>query len=160
MHYYLRKSINVLITLCMIGAAGTSSISAKMRKFRENKLWRDKGPACQEARGSIIHLKSLTDEEYEAALRNKLIEEALEVKGAKTEEELIRELADMYEVIDTLIAFHGLQKETVLSVQESKRDRRGGLVERKFVTIAEHPEGSYNEKYCLSDPEKHPEVID
>ncbi len=132
----------------------------KMRKFKENKLWRDKGPERMEARGSIIHLKSLTDEEYEKALRVKLLEEAHEVKDAKTEEELISELADIYEVVDTLMAFHGLHLETILSAQTSKRDIRGGLIERKFVTIAEHPEGSYNESYCLADPEKHPEIVE
>lgn len=132
----------------------------KMRKFRENKLWRDKGPERMEARGSIVHLKPLTDEEYEIELRLKLLEEAQEVRDAKSEEELISELADVYEIIDTLMAFHGLHKETVLSAQTSKRDVRGGYVERKFVTIAEHPEGSYNESYCLADPKKHPEVVE
>ncbi len=113
-----------------------------------------------EALGSIIHLKPLTDVEYENALRLKLLEEAHEVKDAKSAEELISELADVYEVMDTLMTYHGLHKETIVSAQTSKRNVRGGLVERKFVTVAEHPEGSYNETYCLKDPLKHPEVID
>lgn len=39
-------------------------------------------------------------------------------------------------------------------------EKRGSFQERKFVTIAEHKLGSFGEKYCLSDLEKYPEVID
>ncbi len=130
----------------------------KMRKFLQNKLWRDKMPQKLEATGSTIHIKKLTDAEFDNELRIKLLEEADEVQTAQSKDELIGELADIYEVIDTICTLHGINKEAILSVQTQKRTDRGGFMERKYVTIAEHPEGSYGVEYCLAQPEKYPEI--
>jgi hypothetical protein len=46
----------------------------------------------------------------------------------------------------------------IVLVQNKKRNERGGFDERKFVTNAEHPEGSFGEQYCLKNPEKYPEI--
>jgi predicted house-cleaning noncanonical NTP pyrophosphatase (MazG superfamily) len=132
----------------------------KMRKFLQNKLWRDKAPGMMEAIGSIVHIKDLTDAEYDIELRTKLLEEAAEVQAAKSQEEIMNELADVYEVVDSLIKLHNLDKEAISVIQTQKRERRGGFEQRKFVTIAEHPEGGYGEAYCLADPLKYPEVIE
>ncbi len=130
----------------------------KMRKFLQNKLWRDKAPQMMEARGSIMHIKKLTDAEFDQELRAKLLEEAAEVQAAHSKEELIGELADVHEVIDTLCAFHGISTEEIQTIQTKKRDDRGGFIERKYVTIAEHPEGSSGVEYCLAQPDKYPEI--
>lgn len=130
----------------------------KMRKFRQEKLWRDKAPELMEGMGSIIHLKKLTDDQYDIALRLKLIEEAGEVKSVQSIKELKKEMADLYEVLDALMMLHNINKDDVLAIQAKKRTERGGFFERKFVTIAEHPEGGYGEKYCLADPDKYSEI--
>jgi hypothetical protein len=44
--------------------------------------------------------------------------------------------------------------------QNKKASRERGIQGRKFVTVAEHPSGSFGEKYCLNDPEKYPEIIE
>ncbi|MGE0206687.1 MAG: hypothetical protein AB7R69_02445 [Candidatus Babeliales bacterium] len=129
-----------------------------MRKFIQNKLWRDKAPALMEQMGSIIHCTLLDDKEYDKQLREKLIEEIQEVVAAKNQKELTEELADIFEVIDALCALHGINKSEILKAQEEKKQKRGGFYERKFVTIAEHPEGSFGERYCLAQPEKYPVV--
>ena len=109
--------------------------------------------------GSVVHLVPLNDTEYDQQLRIKLLEETEEVCAAQSHKQLIEELADLYEVIDALCLLHKIDKETVRIVQSKKRDERGGFYERAFVTIAEHPAGSYGEHYCRAQPNKYPEVI-
>lgn len=131
-----------------------------MRKFIQNKLWRDKAPELMEQMGSVIHCKNLNNADYDKELRKKLIEEIQEVTNAKNQQEFLEELADIFEVIDALCALHQINKNDILAVQKKKKQQRGGFYERKFVTIAEHAEGSFGEKYCLAQPEKYPEVVE
>lgn len=130
----------------------------KMRRFKQNKLWRDSLPAMMKKHGSVIHIKQLNDQEFDNELRLKLLEEAEEVKTAQSDKMLIEELADLYEVIDSLIALHNIDKKEVLRVQEQKRSERGGFMGRAYVTVADHPEGSFGVEYCLAAPDKYPET--
>jgi predicted house-cleaning noncanonical NTP pyrophosphatase (MazG superfamily) len=130
----------------------------KMRSFKQHKLWRDNLPAMMEKRGSVIYIKQLDDQEFDHELRLKLLEEADEVKAAQSDKMLIEELADLYEVIDSLLALHKIDKKEVLRVQERKRNERGGFMARAYVTVADHPEGSFGVEYCLAAPEKYPEI--
>lgn len=130
-----------------------------MRKFLQNKLWRDKSiDILEKEHGSVIHWYKLDDKGFDEQLRLKLLEEANEVKASKSKGELILELADVFEVIDSLCKINNISKEEIFLGQKSKFEKRGGFNGRKYVTIAEHFEGSFGEKYCLSDPEKYPEV--
>lgn len=129
-----------------------------MRKFRSEKLWRDKTIEMWEKHGSVIHWKRLDDAEYNNQLRLKLLEEAQEVSEAQSRQDLMSELADVFEVIDAICALHGFSRNDTRAAQEKKRAERGGFFERIFVTIVEPPEGSDFEKYCLAQPEKYPEI--
>jgi predicted house-cleaning noncanonical NTP pyrophosphatase (MazG superfamily) len=131
----------------------------KMRRFKQHKLWRDNLPAMMEKHGSVIHLKQLNDQEFDNELRLKLLEEAEEVKAAQSDKMLIEELADLYEVMDSLMALHNVDKGQVLRAQEQKRNEPGGFMGRAYVTVADHPINSYGEAYCLAAPEKYPEVV-
>lgn len=132
----------------------------KMRKFIQNKLWRDKANEMMEQNhGSIVHWRRLDDSEFNEQLRLKLLEEADEVRLAKSKEDLVAELADVFEVIDNLCKLHQISKNEIVEVQKTKVEQRGGFGERKYITIAEHPENSFGEKYCLADPNKYPEII-
>lgn len=131
-----------------------------MRKFLQNKLWRDKIPTVMREQGSIIHILELNDSEYERQLKIKLKEELEEVCTATSREELIEELADLFEVIDAMCEISKISLDEIKCVQQIKRQKRGGFYERAFVTIAEHPENSFGEQYCLNQPDKYPEIID
>lgn len=109
--------------------------------------------------GSLIHVKEVSDDEFSSLLGVKLLEEAEEVTAAQSRDDIISELADLHEVIDTIMILHKIEKVEVDSMQDKKRAQRGGFSERKFVTIAEHPEGSFGERYCLADKKKYPEII-
>ena len=132
-----------------------------MRKFKQNKLWRDKIIDMMEREhGSKMHWRRLDDNEFDAEIRVKLIEEVQEVVSAQDKDNLIEELADLYEVVDAIAGLHAITKEEIAEVQAKKREDRGSFSGRCFVEVAEHQEGGLGEKYCLADPEKYPEIID
>lgn len=133
-------------------------ITTKYRYFVQNKLWRDKMPREAEKQGSVIHYKKLSDLEFDQELKLKLLEEAKEVKNTTSQQELIGELADVYEVVETLCALHNIDIHEIITTQMQKRAERGGFMERKYVTIAEHPDQSPLAQYCLADPQKYPEI--
>lgn len=129
-----------------------------MRKFYQNKLWRDKAVDWLLEQGSILHWRVLNDNEMNHELKRKLIEEAHEVHAAKTKEELCLELADILEVVETIAHHHDLNMNEIRHLQHEKRLKRGGFMGRKFVSLAEHPAGSEAERYCLENPQKYPEL--
>jgi predicted house-cleaning noncanonical NTP pyrophosphatase (MazG superfamily) len=91
-----------------------------------NKLVRDRIPEIIENDNRQYATRVLSDIEFEQALRAKVIEEATEVTEASPEE-LVKEVADLLEVIETLIAFHGIEMETVVAKKAERRKSRGGF---------------------------------
>lgn len=129
-----------------------------MRKFAQNKLWRDKAIEQLESKGSCIHWRKLSIKEFQAELKGKLQEEVDEVLKASSDDELIEELADVIEVVESLAKANGFSMSDITVVKDIKKQKRGGFSGRKYVEIAEHPIGSHGERYCLNQPEKYPEI--
>jgi predicted house-cleaning noncanonical NTP pyrophosphatase (MazG superfamily) len=94
-----------------------------------NKLVRDRIPEIIQAAGREYSIETMEKEEFHHALRAKLVEEAQEAAAA-TDADLVTELADLYEVIDTLMAASGIDRETVLKEQKCRRLERGGFSRR------------------------------
>ena len=131
-----------------------------MRTFLQKKLWRDKMiDLVEQNHGSKVNWRILDDQEFNQQIRIKLLEETEEIVAAPSRNELIEELADLYEVIDALISANSITKEEISTEQTRKRNERGGFMGRKFVETAQHHNGSHPEQYCLADPQKYPEVI-
>lgn len=95
-------------------------------RTEHNKLVRDKIPDLIRNSGNDCEISTLNDAEYIEALRQKLVEEAQETASASPEE-LAQELADVMEVMDTLMAATGIDRETVKEIQKQKRSARGGF---------------------------------
>lgn len=55
--------------------------------------------------------------------------------AAKNRTALVEELADVFEVIDSLCAVNGISKDEILAAQSKKREERGGFDGRKFVNL-------------------------
>lgn len=98
-----------------------------------NKLVRDRIPQIIEASGKTCKVEILDDTAYEYALRAKLVEELNEVQAAKTDEELIEELADLYEVLNALVVSKGYTEEQFLSIVKKKSDKRGGFRDKIYL---------------------------
>jgi predicted house-cleaning noncanonical NTP pyrophosphatase (MazG superfamily) len=128
----------------------------KTNIYVNNKLWRDKAVDILETQhASIIVWEPLNDAAFDKELRIKLCEESEEVQAALSRDELIAELADVYEVLDTLMNLHTITKNDVVAMQQHKKEVRGGFEGRKYVKTSEHPVGSFGDKYCTANPTKY-----
>jgi predicted house-cleaning noncanonical NTP pyrophosphatase (MazG superfamily) len=96
------------------------------------KLVRDRIPEIIIANeGIVVPTRTLTnDKEYLAYLLRKVREEAEELSEATTDSNIIEEVADVYEIIDTVLALKGIERSIVLASQKDKREKRGGFSER------------------------------
>ena len=94
-----------------------------------NKLVRDRIPEIIRQSGNQCEVVTMSEVEFSQALREKLLEEAGEVAVASPEN-LVSELADLQEVIDSLLAVYAIDRETVLTEQKRKRVERGGFDQR------------------------------
>ncbi|HOQ91383.1 MAG TPA: nucleoside triphosphate pyrophosphohydrolase [bacterium] len=103
-----------------------------------NKLIRDRIPEIMEARGVKFKTSILSQDDYKNELLNKLVEESREVLAANTDRsELIKELGDVFEVIDYLIIAFGLDSEEIGAVKAERKESRGGFTERVFLEYTE-----------------------
>ncbi|AIS08492.1 MAG: nucleoside triphosphate pyrophosphohydrolase [Lactobacillus helsingborgensis] len=93
------------------------------------KLVRDKIPEF----AHYATYRELAPAEIEPALKQKLIEETNEVLAAKTEENLVEELGDVYEVILAYLKFKNVDQETFLKQVNKKRALKGGF--SKFLEM-------------------------
>ncbi|MCY7394234.1 MAG: nucleoside triphosphate pyrophosphohydrolase [Leptolyngbyaceae cyanobacterium CAN_BIN12] len=98
-------------------------------RITHNKLIRDRIPDIIQAAGRECAIETMEAEEFHQALRAKLVEEAQEAAAADSTE-LIAELADLCEVMDTLMAVYGIDREAVLAEQKRKQIERGGFSRR------------------------------
>ncbi len=104
-----------------------------------NKLVRDNIPDKIKNNGEKAIIRILSDEEYKLELYRKLIEEANEVINASTKEELIEELADLNEVLNSILKTNGITENEVKNIANQKRKTRGGFDKKIFLekTISE-----------------------
>lgn len=98
-------------------------------KKTHNKLVRDRIPEIIAADGRDYAIEIMEDDEYRQALLAKLVEEARESAEAEPDE-LMKELADLYEVIDSVLMAFDLDKDAILTLQQKRRDERGGFERR------------------------------
>ena len=99
------------------------------QRTTHNKLVRDRIPEIIVAEGRDYATEIMEDAEYRQALLAKLVEEAQEAAQAEPGE-LVKELADLYEVIDALLMAFDLDEDAILALQEKLRDERGGFKQR------------------------------
>jgi predicted house-cleaning noncanonical NTP pyrophosphatase (MazG superfamily) len=108
-----------------------------------NKLVCDRIPEIIRRNGDECETDLLAEEDYRAALRKKLIEEAREASSASGDD-LIPELADLHEVLDALLRAYGISDETVQTTQMRRREERGGFDERvRLLSVEQKPERQF-----------------
>ena len=94
-----------------------------------HKLVRDRIPELLQQDGCTYRVEILDEQEFQQALREKVLEEAREVVEADTGE-LVNELADLYEVLDTLMQQHKISPAEVRTRQAERSQTRGGFARR------------------------------
>ncbi|NRB10330.1 MAG: nucleoside triphosphate pyrophosphohydrolase [Rickettsiaceae bacterium] len=108
-----------------------------MKKYQFNKLIRSKLPAKMVTEGILVNSKILSDSEYIAELKRKLLEEADEVVNATTDKALAEELADVLEVIDAIIRTSKITREDIEQVKLDKRNINGDFSQENYINYIE-----------------------
>lgn len=125
-----------------------------MPKFICNKLARDKVFELCEEQKITLDAYILDDLSYKKALAQKLEEETQEVIAA-SQDELLEEIADVQEVIDTLVKVHGFTHEQLRQVQAEKREKKGGLDKKIYVNAFTVDDDSPWKEHFLKQPDKY-----
>ena len=100
-----------------------------------NKLVRDKIPDIIKKNGQKPLIKILSDSEYRLELEKKLQEEVLEYLNSDGD---MVEIADILEVLFSIIEDRGYTFDEVMNIKSKKFDSRGGFKEKIFLVASEH----------------------
>jgi predicted house-cleaning noncanonical NTP pyrophosphatase (MazG superfamily) len=102
-----------------------------------NKLVRDKIPKVIKKEGKTSKTRILNEDEYNKELFKKLIEEAVELSQARNDQEIIEELADIYEVIETILFNKNIDIREIQKQRIKKNIAKGTFEERIFLEYVE-----------------------
>ena len=97
------------------------------------KLVRDKIPDIIRVSGRTAEVRQLDERSYLAALHDKLAEEAAELRGTNSAEDVLEEAADVLEVLVSIAALHRHTLDDIVRVASEKRSERGGFDERLWL---------------------------
>ena len=100
-----------------------------MARQNYHKLIRDRLPDLIVEAGGSCRVTTLAPDDFVLALRAKLVEEAQEAASAEIEH-LLTELADLQEVIKTLLHTHGWVEADLAIEQHRRWEARGGFEQR------------------------------
>lgn len=128
------------------------------RRFSMEKLGRDKIEDFFTNEGAVSRVRTLSKDELVLALKHKLLEESQEVFSSPDKENLIEELADVKEVILSLMHFSNITEEMVEEKRLSKRDSLGGFMKGTYFYYVDIPDNHADLQYFLERPEKYPEI--
>lgn len=102
----------------------------------KGKLIRDKIPEILQMEGKTIQIRIMDEAEYQNSLKQKLLEETLESINASSTQELTEELADLFEVIYTLLKTYDISPSEVEKVRLQKREKKGGFEKRIYSQLS------------------------
>ncbi len=129
------------------------------KSFILDKLVRHKTVKKIEDQGGILQSRILTnDEEFLEAVTQKIVEELHEVFQSKTKSELIEELADLQEALDTFKKLVKISDSDIKTAQEKKSEESGNFEKRLYIDSVDLPESAPMYHYCLKNSHKYPEV--
>ena len=112
-------------------------------KYTYNKLVRDKIPEnINSMEGRKATWRIMDDEEYIKELNKKLLEEAHEF----IEGNAVEELADIMEVIQSIMRVKNISYEELKNVQQMKREKKGGFSNKIYLVEVEQDKADEREE--------------
>jgi predicted house-cleaning noncanonical NTP pyrophosphatase (MazG superfamily) len=126
------------------------------KKFKFNKLVRDNIIHNMIESGDKPKYSILNNKEYVEELIKKLVEESTELTVEKID--LLVEIADIQEVIDSLIVAIGKDKTDLTNAQLEKNKKQGSFNERIYIKEVEVSNKNPWIKHLSANPLKYPEV--
>jgi predicted house-cleaning noncanonical NTP pyrophosphatase (MazG superfamily) len=125
-------------------------------RFKVEKLIRDRVPTILCEKGITVHHRQMEKKEFLQRLKEKIQEEAEEVKLAEGTEDLLEELADVLEVIHATVAAVGSTIGDVEELRVRKREQRGGFDLRLYGVRFDMEENHPDISYFVRQPDKYP----
>ena len=98
-----------------------------------NKLVRDNIPLIIKSSGKECETRILNRDEYLVELKKKLIEESTELYEANSVEEKIEELADIYEVLETILKEEKIDLKEVNKIRIHKNMDKGAFEKKVYL---------------------------
>lgn len=115
--------------------------------YHYHKLVRDKIPEnINRSEGKKAKWKVLEEEEYRKELDRKLLEEIHEFIEAHQ----VEELADVMEVLETIIKINQISLEEAKEKQRIKKDKKGGFKDKIYLEFVEEQECNIREEQELN----------
>ncbi len=109
----------------------------KYMKQRYGKLVRDLVPQKLRLDGFVVNEREMDNDEYKRELLYLLIEEAENLRKAgydpNNKEELQSKMADIFELIETIVKEFNLSKDEIENLQAKKRAEEGGFEKKIFL---------------------------
>lgn len=132
-------------------------------RFAANKLVRDKTKTRVVSKGIALHQRIMELDEYIQRLQEKLIEEAHEVaelnlSDSTTKKELLEELADVLEVMQSIAKACNITMAEVEHARATKNESHGSFEQRIFgIHMDVEPDGEAAQ-YYRAKSHKYPEI--
>ena len=105
-----------------------------------DKLVRDRIPEIIQKEGNTADIIILSEESFKQAIKEKLIEEATEVCNAQNRDDILSELADLQEVMDTIKQLYNINTLEVNTIQAVKALQRGKFEKRLYLKSVKEKE--------------------
>jgi predicted house-cleaning noncanonical NTP pyrophosphatase (MazG superfamily) len=102
-----------------------------------NKLVRDNIPEIITKSGKTPKVRILNNHDYKWALLEKLIEESTEAVNASNRNELVKELGDIFEVLDYTMKAFAIEASEVTELKNKRKAERGGFDKQIFLEHVE-----------------------
>lgn len=130
-----------------------------MRKFKFGKLVRDRIVNQIISDGNKPNWHELSNDKFIEELKKKIVEESQEIPRTTDPAEVVKELADIQEIIDCILNALKVKKKDFLKIQKKKNEKAGSFKNKQYIKDVE----VLNEKsewldYYLANPDKYPEV--
>jgi len=81
----------------------------------------------------------LDDSKFKSALKEKLVEEAKELLEAKTDDEILNELSDVLQLLESIALNNDTTLAKVEKQKEKKKVERGGFDKKLFLEYIDEP---------------------
>jgi predicted house-cleaning noncanonical NTP pyrophosphatase (MazG superfamily) len=101
------------------------------------KLVRDNIPDIIKERTGVSPEQRIAsdDAEFESFLLKKVVEEAIELQHSGEHDNLGEEIADINEIIQTLMQLREKKAEEIAAIQKEKREKNGGF-EKRIIMLS------------------------